>query len=50
MMRKILLINPNSSEKMTADIKNTVVQMQLPDIEITTVKGHQKCWRVLGLY
>jgi allantoin racemase len=37
-MRKILLINPNSSEKMTADINNTVTQMQLPDIEITTVK------------
>lgn len=37
-MRKILLINPNSSEKMTTDIKNTVVQMQLLDTEITTVK------------
>lgn len=37
-MRKILLINPNSSEKMTADIKNTVIQMQLSELEITTVK------------
>lgn len=36
-MRKILLINPNSSEKMTTDIKDTVLQMQLPGIEITTV-------------
>jgi allantoin racemase len=37
-MNKILLINPNSSEKMTTDIRDTVIRMKLPDIEITTAK------------
>ncbi|MDD2281965.1 MAG: aspartate/glutamate racemase family protein [Eubacteriales bacterium] len=37
-MKKILLINPNSSEKMTSDIQDTVSRLNISDIAVTVVK------------
>jgi allantoin racemase len=45
-MKKILVINPNSSEKMTLDIKNTINDLKIPDIEITVI-NNQKAPEVL---
>lgn len=36
-MKKVLIINPNSSEKMTKDIKETVNNLNLENIEITVI-------------
>lgn len=37
-MKQILLINPNSSEKMTSDIQDTVSRLNIPDLAVTVVK------------
>jgi allantoin racemase len=40
-MQHILLLNPNSSAKMTVDIRGTVSGLTIPDLEITVVKMEQ---------
>jgi allantoin racemase len=40
-MNHILLINPNSSAKMTADIRNTVAALTVPGVDVAVVKMDQ---------
>jgi allantoin racemase len=37
-MKHILLINPNSSAKMTADIRATIAALPVPELDVTVVK------------
>lgn len=40
-MKKILVINPNSSEKMTYDITNTIDNLRISDFEITFMNNEE---------
>lgn len=40
-MKKILVINPNSSEKMTKDINNTINNLRISDLEITLMNNEE---------